>query len=318
MRILSRAQVIRLGVTAATTALLATTLTATPSEAATTRPFALSSPFNVPIKTSPQLDPASAAMVARAARDRQVYANLYAYGIPIYGSTSTTPRYSISCAMEGAWGHCPLSDRPMPIPTHARPSTGSDGAMVVIEPTGSIGEYWQAARTSSGWTASWGAINSSTGSGWGGSSTGAGASRLGGVIRVSEIQAGLIDHALVVQSDTVCAGVFRAPAIKTDGDSTRTDCLPEGARLQLDPSIDVSRIAGITPAERTVARALQRYGAYVIDRGGAPLSMSFERAPDATASSPGSAYVAAGLSWDYYGMPRIPWTRLRVLKTWQG
>ena len=104
----------------------------------------------------------------------------------------------------------------------------------------------------------------------------------------------MIEHALVVQSDTVCAGVFRAPAIKTDGDSTRTDCLPEGARLQLDPSIDVSKITGITPAERTVARALQRYGAYVIDRGGAPLSVSFERAPDATASSPGSAYVAAG------------------------
>ena len=317
MRIPSRAQVIRLGVAAAATALL-TTLTVTPSEAATTRPFAPSSPFNVLIKTAPQLDPGSAAMVARAARAGQAYANLYEYGIPVYGSTSTTPRYSIRCAMEGAWGHCPLSDRPMPIPAHARPSTGSDGAMVVIEPDGSMGEYWQAARTSTGWTASWGAINSVIGSGWGGSSTGAGASRLGGVIRVSEIQEGLIDHALVVQSDTVCAGVFRAPAIKTDGNSTRTDCLPEGARLQLDPSIDVSRIAGITPAERTVARALQRYGAYVIDRGGAPLSMSFERAPDATASSPGAVYAAAGLSWDYYGMPRIPWSRLRVLKTWQG
>ena len=47
-----------------------------------------------------------------------------------------------------------------------------------------------------------------------------------------------------VQSDTVCAGVFRAPAIKTDGDSTRPDCLPDGARLQLDPAIDVSKIAG--------------------------------------------------------------------------
>ncbi len=317
MRSPSRAQVIRLGVTAAATALLATTL-ATPSEAATTRPFAPSSPFNVPIKTAPQLDPASAAMVARASRDRQAYANLYEYGIPIYGSTSTTPRYSIACAMEGEWGHCPLSDRPMPIPAHAKPSTGTDGAMVVIEPNGSMGEYWQASRTGTGWTASWGAINSVIGSGWGGASTGAGASRLGGVIRVSEIQEGVIEHALVVQTDTACAGVFRAPAIKTDGDSTRPDCLPEGARLQLDPAIDVSRIAGITPAERTVARALQRYGAYVIDRGGAPLSVSFERAPDATASSPGSAYVAAGLSWDYHGMPRIPWSRLRVLKTWQG
>ncbi len=315
-----RPRLLRLGgVMAATTALIAVSAAGAPNAAAATRPFAASSPFNVAIKTAPQLDPASAAMVARASRDRQAYANLYEYGIPIYSATSTTPRYSIACAMEGAWGHCPLSDRPMPIPTGAKPSTGTDGAMVVTEPAnGSIGEYWQAARSGTGWTASWGAVNSLSGSGWGGSSTGAGASRLGGVIRVSEIQAGVIDHALVVQSDTVCAGVYRAPAIKTDGDSTRTDCLPEGARLQLDPAIDVTRIAGITPAERTVARALQRYGAYVIDRGGAPLSISFERAPDATSTSPGSAYVAAGLRWDYDGLPHIPWSRLRVLKTWQG
>jgi hypothetical protein len=317
MRTPNRAHVIRIGATAAVTALLAT-VALTPSPAATTRPFAASSPFNVSIKTAPKLDPASAAMVARVARDRRAYANLYEYGIPIYGATSTTPRYSIPCAMEGEWGRCPLSSRRMPIPTKAKPSTGTDGAMVVVEANGSTGEYWQARRTSSGWKTSWGAVNTVTGSGWGGASTGAGASRLGGVIRVSEIQAGVINHALVVQSDTVCARVFRAPAIKTDGNSTRSDCLPEGARLQLDPSIDVSKIRGITKAERTVARALQRYGAYVIDRGGAPLSVSFERAPDATASSPGAVYKAAGLGWDYYGMSRIPWSRLRVLKTWQG
>lgn len=308
---------VRIGVAlAAASALLA--VAANPAAASTTRPFAATSPFNSLVKAAPQLDPNSTAMVARASRDGQVYANLYAYGIPVYSATTSTPRYSITCAMEGTWGHCPLSDRPMPIPTGAQPSTGTDGAMVVVEPDGSIGEYWQAARSGSGWTASWGAVNATSGSGWGGASTGAGASRLGGVVRVSEISAGLIDHALVVQTDTACAGVFRAPALKTDGDSARSDCLPEGARLQLDPAIDVTRIAGITPGEKAVARALQRYGAYVIDRGGAPLSMSFERAPDATSSSPGSAYAAAGLSWDYYGMPHIPWSRLRVLKTWQG
>ena len=170
----------------------------------------------------------------------------------------------------------------------------------------------------SGWTAACGSDYQLTVTSGGWACSGAGASRLGGVVRVSEIQAGVIEHALVVQSDNVCAGVFRAPALKTDGDSTRADCIPEGARLQLDPSIDVSRIAGITPAERTVARALQRYGAYVIDRGGAPLSLSFERAPDATAGSPGAVYTRAGLSWDYHGMPKVPWKRLRVLKTWQG
>ena len=304
--------------------LLAATLTtvslpATPAAAATTRPFAADSPFNVPIKTAPRLDPKSAAMVARVSRERQAYANLYAYAIPIYTATSSTPRFSISCAMEGQWGRCPLSSEPMPIPDQARPSSGTDGAIVVIEPSSNtVGEYWQAARTGAGWTASWGAVNPLSGSGWGGSATGAGASRLAGVVRVSEIRSGLIEHALVLQSDNVCTGVVRAPALKTDGNSSRSDCLPAGARLQLDPAIDLRKIKGLSPAERTVARAMQRYGGYVIDRGGAPLSVSFERAPDARADSPGATYAAAGLRWDYYGLPRIPWSRLRVLRTWQG
>jgi hypothetical protein len=48
------------------------------------------------------------------------------------------------------------------------------------------------------------------------------------------------------------------------------------------------------------------------------MSVSFERARDATSTSPGATYTRAGLSWDYYGMPRVPWKRMRVLTTWQG
>jgi hypothetical protein len=290
-----------------------------PVASGATRPFASSSPFNLRIKAAPALDRNSAAMVARAARRGAVYANLYAYGIPIYTASSTTPRYRVTCAMEGEWGSCPLSQRPMPIPVGARPSTGSDGVLTVIDPqTNTVGEYWQAARAGGTWTASWGAVNSLSGSGWGGGSTGAGASRLAGVIRVAEIKRGVIEHALVLQSDNVCSRVVRPPALKTDGTSTRSDCIPEGSRLQLDPSIDLRTMRGLTPAERTVARAMQIYGGYLIDRGGTSLSMSFERAPDASAKSTGSVYTKAGLSWDYYGMSHVPWKRLRVLKTWRG
>lgn len=285
-----------------------------PAAAAPWRPFASSSPFNTPVTARPALDPRSAAMVARVSRDRQAYATLYEFGIPIYTADATTPLVDVTCTMEAEWGPCPLSQQPMRIPTRAVPQPGSDGAMVVIDNTNdTVGEYWQAARTASGWQASYGAVNSLRGSGWGGSSTGAGASRLGGVVRVSEISAGSIDHALVVASDTVCAGVFRAPALKTDGTSSSPDCLPEGARLQLDPTLDLATLTGLTDGERMVARALQTYGAYVIDVGGAPLSVSFQRAPDATATNPGSVYTSAGFAWDYYGMPHIPWDRLRVL-----
>ncbi len=283
------------------------------------RPFATSSPFNRSVVANPTLDPLSESMVAYATRDGRVHANLVDYAVPIYQATATTSTYSVTCGMAPAWGTCPFSGKAMAIPDGATPSAGTDGAMVVVDSGRNVsGEYWQAAQTGNDWSASWGAVNSLTGSGWGGASTGAGASRLGGVIRVSEIQAGWIDHALVLQSDNVCRTIVRPPAIKTDGDSDRADCIPEGARLQLDPSISVASIPGLTPAERTVARALQFYGAYLIDRGGAPLSISFERADDAAGENPGTAYTSAGLRWDYDNMPHIPWDRLRVLKSWNN
>ena len=245
-------------------------------------------------------------------RTSALHANLVAYGVPIASASSSSPTYQVTCTM--GWGTCPFSGRSMPIPTGATPSPGSDGALVVVDQaSGTAGEYWRAAPGGNGWVAGWGAVNSLSGSGWGGASTGSGASRLAGVVRASEIQAGWIDHALVLQTDNVCRGTYRAPALKTDGDSTRSDCLPEGARLQLDPSIDVSSLPGITSAERTVARALQLYGGYVIDRGGSPLSVSFEKLPGSTTTSPGAAYVEAGLRWDYDGLPHVPWNRLRVL-----
>jgi hypothetical protein len=280
------------------------------------RPFADTSPLNVPVVGAPAIDPNSAAMIARAARAGLGYANLVEFGIPVYEATSSTPRQSVRCTITN-WGPCPFGASPRPIPADAKPSAGSDGAMVVLDRTaGTVDEYWQAAPAGTGWTTSWGAINSLSGSGWGGGSTGAGASRLAGVVRVAEVQAGAIPHALVVQTDTVCASNFRPPALKTDGDSTRSDCIPEGARLQLDPAINVGAIPGITPGEVAVARALQVYGAYLIDRAGTSLAVSFEVAPDASGTGPGSVYRSAGFGWDYYGMPHIPWNRLRVLQAW--
>ncbi len=292
------------------------------AEAATQRPFAASSPFNLQIPRTVVVDPRSNAMVSRVTRDAQLYANLVAYGVPIYTASSSTPSVPVDCLMAPAWGPCPFSGRTFRIPSEARPSTGSDGALVVTDPvSGTSAEFWQATPGRDRWTTSWGTVNDLAGSGWSsgpGSSTGAGASRLGGVVRVDEVTAGQIPHALVLQSDNVCRGEVRAPATKTDGDSDRADCIPEGSRLQLDPSVDVAQLPGANRAEKAVARALQLYGGYVIDKGGAALSVSFEVARDAKDNDPGAAYRAAGMGWDYYGLAHVPWGRLRVLQKWDG
>lgn len=283
-----------------------------PPARASFEPFAPSSPFRTPIPDGAPLDPNSEAMVASATRGGGLFANLVAYGIPIYQTDAGTPRYVVECSIT-SWGRCPFDGYQVPIPDSARPHRGSDGAMVMVDhSTREIFEFWRARHADGRWTASFGAVMNLDGSGWGGTATASGASRLGGVIQISEIQQGVIPHALALQTVNACAGEFRSPATRTDGHSSRPDCLPEGARIRLDPAVDLS-VLPLVPAVRMVARALQVYGGYVVDTGGAPLSVSFELDRTAANGSVGAVYQEAGLRWDYDNMPGVPWNRLQVL-----
>ncbi|WNG86967.1 hypothetical protein C6A87_024755 [Mycobacterium sp. ITM-2016-00317] len=283
-----------------------------PGARASYQPFAPGSSFRAPVPVRAAVDPNSDAMVASASRTGGVAANLVDFGIPIYHADASTPRHTVECTVT-SWGPCAFDGVEVPIPDGARPNRGSDGAMVVVDDTTrQTFEFWQARRAGEQWTTSTGAVGNLDGSGWGNGATASGASRLGGVIQVAEIQEGVISHALALQASNVCARVFRAPAITTDGHSLRSDCLPEGARLRLDPAVDLSALA-LTPGERTVARAMQVYGGYIVDQGGAALSMSFELDPTAGHGSIGSAYERASFRWDYDDMPGVPWDRLQVL-----
>jgi hypothetical protein len=282
-----------------------------PHAQAALEPFAPGSPFRTAIAPGAAVDPDSAAIIA-AVSNNGISANLVEFGIPIYYADAGTPRQAVECT-ETYWGPCPFDGYEVPIPEGARPHTGSDGAMVVVDQRSrQVFEFWQARRDGGRWTTSFGAVNNLDGSGWGGAATASGASRLGGVIQIAEIREGLIPHALAVQTNNACAGAFRWPATKTDGQSSQSDCLPEGARIQLDPTVDLGALS-LSPGVRTVARALQTYGAYVIDRGGAPLSVSFELDPSAGDDSVGAVYQQAGFRWDYDNMPGVPWERLQVL-----
>ncbi|QZH66839.1 hypothetical protein [Mycolicibacterium farcinogenes] len=288
-------------------------LTTTPQLPPLVQPFAEDSPFRTPIPADAEVDPNSAAMIGAVGWDDSAYVSTVEYGIPIYTADANTPRHSVPCLIT-LWGRCPFKGLQIPIPDDARPQYGSDGSMVVIDPEErKIYEFWRAKRENDYWTTQFAAVNDLDGSGWGGASTGSGASRLAGVVRVAEIAQGFIPHALAIESNNVCADVFRPPALKTDGRSTRPDCIPEGARIQLDPSLDTDSL-GLAPAERYMAEALQRYGGFVTDVSASPLSISFERDNTAAPGTVGSTYSDAGVRWDYDGMTDIPWKKLRVLK----
>lgn len=275
--------------------------------------FASTSPWNVPIPAAPALDPNSGAIAAYLSSELKAYADLYEYGTPVWEASVSDPFNTVSCTE--SWGTCQLSQQQIPIPAVAEPSGGSDGSMVVIDSSTHMGyDFWRASRTSlTSWSAGWGTRFEMGGPGTGGGATGAGVPLLAGLPRLAEMAQGLISHALAFASNNTCASVYRYPASKTDGKSGQSNCIPEGARIQLDPSIDVDAIPGITPGEKIVAHALQTYGAYCKDTGGAKLAFGFEN----PAGKP-NPYPALGFSWDYYDMPHIPWSRLRVLSNWSG
>lgn len=280
-----------------------------PSEA-----FAGSPSWYTEIPPDAKLDPNSTAMIARVTRGKgDLVANMVEYGIPIYQADSSTPRFRIDCRVKH-WGPCQFAGLDVPIPDGAQPHSGSDGAMVVVDDQErKVYEFWQATHDGETWSTAYAAVSDFDGSGWGSSGTGSGASRLAGVVRQSELEQHHIPHALALQSDDVCATVFRAPAHKTDGASERPDCIPMGARLRLDPSLDLT-VLPLTPGELAVATAMQTYGGYVMDSGGAELSASFELDTTAPEGCPlGTTHTEAGFRWDYDGMTGVPWDRLEVL-----
>ncbi|MFY9337583.1 MAG: hypothetical protein WAP49_12825 [Mycobacterium sp.] len=281
-----------------------------PDDGALPMHFASNSPWRMLISDDPAIDPTSASMIVAVSSPPALHANLVEFAIPIYTVDADTPTHRVSCTAE--WGICPFAGWPVPIPDGAYPHAGSDGAMVTVdEAAGTSFEFWRAAADDGRWSVSWGAVNSARGSGWGGESTGSGASRLAGVVRLSEIEAGVIPHALALQSSNACES-FRAPALKSDGRSPGPACIPQGARLQLDPDLNLDEL-DLNPGERAVATAMQQYGGYLMDFADTPLSVSFELDTTAAPGALGEIYQKAGFRWDYDAMENVPWARLRVL-----
>lgn len=276
-------------------------------------PFAEDSPWTLPVPEMPVLDPGSGGMVGALAQNGQALAFIYEFGVPVFVADQYTPTYSVRCTQD--WLPCPVEGEQVTIPLEAEVEADGSGAMVVIDPGRErIYDFLEPRRTPAGdWEAARASWTPLGGDGRPGVS-GAGFNLLAGVVRTSEIRAGRIDHALVFNSGLACVERYRYPATQSSGTSTAPTCLPEGARIQLDPAVDVDAIPGITPGERAVAKALQIYGAYLGGETAGPMGFLFERPTYDADPYP----VAASFLWDYFALSRIPWSRVRVLHQWNG
>jgi hypothetical protein len=89
-----------------------------------------------------------------------------------------------------------------------------------------------------------------------------------GLIRKREIANGKISHAVaLVMSPDVLKEQAIWPAYAFDRLSGYSGTLPMGALLAIPASVDINSL-GLTTNGKILARAVQDYGAYVVDRGG--------------------------------------------------
>jgi hypothetical protein len=205
--------------------------------------------------------------------------------------------------------------RSVPLPRGARPAPGQDGHLVVWQrSTDTMWEFFKLRRARDGWHARWGGrmkrVSRSRGvfpAPLGATATGL--PLVGGLIREFELRRGRIDHALAVSLPHTRAKAFNPPATRTDGDRYSPTAIPEGARFRLDPRLDISRLR-LPRVTRIIAKAVQRYGMIVRDKGGA---VTFY----AEASKPGRRNRYKRLFGGRYPselLRAFPWHRLQLVR----
>ncbi|MHA1577447.1 MAG: hypothetical protein ACTSU3_08815 [Candidatus Thorarchaeota archaeon] len=237
------------------------------------RPFLDSSPFNTKIPENAEIEPNSDEIVnnmVNSMSDDELYVGIEEWSVPVFFADSETPRYDIDITDEWAiWDV--MQD--VPIPDNAVPDPEEDGHMCIVD-NDTLMEYdfWQAEETASGWTATWGNMISLNSDGiypdsWG--ARGSGFALTAGLIFPHEVAQGQINHALVYSTDWfyVKAGGAVRPATTSDGRSEEQLAIPEGTRLQLDPTIDIDSL-DLPYAGSVIAKAMQEYGMFLCDNGG--------------------------------------------------
>lgn len=241
-------------------------------------PFSARSIWNQPIGPNPALAPNSPQqiqyLVSDLSRVPVILPGVDQYwSVPVYQTDASTPRYPIRDVHGNA-----INDVPVPSSVLLDPTP--DSKIVFVDPVSSPARAYSFSafrRSGNGYTAGssgWGDITPNgdglsnfEGGRWGGRATGW--NYLAGLITPSEIQQGRIDHALLMSLDaSVVSSDHVWPANGADGYSRNPSALHEGARLQLDPSIDINSLK-LSAGGKIIARALQVYGAWLGDTGSA-------------------------------------------------
>jgi hypothetical protein len=300
---------------AAVAALLALAAPATAAAPSWLNPFPAQSVWNAPLPAHPKVDPQNAARMRYFLAHSLVHPNmtLRAWGVAVAVATPVAPRYRIDRCTTG-WP-CTLSGAgAIPIPQGTKADPEGDGHLAVVDPAAGLEwDFWRASYTGGRWSAEGGAAVSTRGDGIAAAGVASGDAAnfplLGGLVRPEDFAAPEIRHALVFAMPGIAPGAPRCPATHNVATGSSRLSLPEGTRLQLDPSVDLSKLR-LQPWERKLGRAMQRYGLLLRDNGG-----TFSIFAENPINRGYDAWSRAGFpAGDSIGFSdAFPWSRLRVL-----
>lgn len=258
------------------------------------RLYSASSPFNQRLPVNPAIAPDSAQQVqglVRAEAQKGFVLTVGEWTVPTYFADASTPDHSVTLgAAPPQWGlasnsvayppgstsglptQLPGQLREVPIPNGAQPDPSLDAHMTIIDRAANC-EYdlYGAYRSADGWHAVWANSTRLDSTGvypFGMGTKASGFAGVAGLIWPQELRAGEIDHALFFAYPFTKSGGPVSPATSSDGRVESAEALPEGARVQLDPSLDLDTL-DLRPYQRTIAEAMQTYGMILGDTGGA-------------------------------------------------
>jgi hypothetical protein len=247
--------------------------------------------------------------------------NTTSYSAPIY--TVPASQATVNMTFDNCQNKTYLSPafaaalQNVPIPSGAVVSNGTDGEIVIWQPsTNTEWEFWRATDTNGTWSACWGGriqnVSTSIGtfaSGTG--ATGSGLALLGGLIRLQDLQSGAIDHAIDVSVPAARQGTWSWPAQRSDGYQANSDDPAEGETFRFPATLNLNSF-NLSPGALMIARAIQQYGMIVTDQSGAVSFQGEDPRPYETngAADPYQTYFSGPQSSWLVG---IPWQDLETL-----
>lgn len=243
---------------------------------------------------------------------------------PVYWASAHQPRTAIH-VQPGCQDFLAQTGTMVPIPRGAVPGATSDGIMTIYQPsTHSAWEFWKASHSGGTWSACWGGkLDMRTTDGvfpfpYG--ETASGISNLATEITEQDIASGAIRHTvgMAVLGDScdwsgtsVHGGLF--PADRTDCGYKTPGWPSEGQWFRFPPGMPVPK--GLAPFARMVFKAIQTYGAVVVDQAAAVAVLADQPSAWRIAGNRGVCPITASFGGlpAYKVIAGLPWGQLQAI-----